>query len=149
MKKAKNIILLIGICMIALSAVLITYDFFSSLDYTSMDAEHNFYSYQLPMTAISALLVLPILLFVRNLMGKTRKVLPIVSIAVNSVIFAMVAGSLFAESVSQYVITNEIGLTDNFADYVLNFTTNSTALIVVSLVLIIVGSALSLIKKKV
>jgi hypothetical protein len=149
MKKAKNIILLIGIYMIALSAVLITYNFFSSLDFTSMDAEHNFYSYQLPMTAISALLVLPILLFVRNLMGKTRKVLPIVSIAVNSVIFAMVAGSSFAASVSQYVITNEIGLTDNFADYALNFVTNSTALIVVSLVLIIVGSALSLIKKKV
>jgi uncharacterized Tic20 family protein len=61
----------------------------------------------------------------------------------------MVAGSSFAASVSQYVITNEIGLTDNFADYALNFTTNSTALIVVSLVLIIVGSALSLIKKKV
>ena len=149
MKKAKNIILLIGVVVIVLSSAFLTYNFFSLLDFTSMDAEHNFYSYQLPMTIISAFLVLPILLFVRNLMEKTGKVLPVVSIVVNSIILILMVVFSFVSAVANFIIVSEVGLTEDGVGYLFNFLSNGTFLIVSGLALVIVGSALSLVKKKV
>ncbi len=148
MKKAKNIILLIGVVVIVLSSAFLTYNFFSLLDFTSMDAEYNFYSYQLPMTIISAFLVLPILLFVRNLMGKTGKVLPIISVVVNSIFLVTTLCLSVMVKMPSFLIGSKLSLVETFTGSVISYFVGSEVLLIIAFALIVVGSVLSLPKKR-
>ena len=149
MKKSKNIVLLVGIlCM----AVVFLWSIIRFLGNLSGAPDSNGVTFLLfndlyPALCLLLLMVLPILLLVRNLKDKGGKVLPILSIAVNSLLLVFGLFSLVTPAIPQYIVFSKLGLVDTYFTIVFPDLAGGGPLLV-GYLLTIVGSVLSLPKKE-
>ena len=149
MKKSKNIVLLVGIlCM----AVVFLWSIIRFLGNLSGAPDSNGVTFLLfndlyPALCLLLLMVLPILLLVRNLKDKGGKVLPILSIAVNSLLLVFGLFSLVTPAIPQYIVFSKLGLVDTYFTIVFSYLAGGGPLLV-GYLLTIVGSVLSLPKKE-
>ena len=150
MKKGKNITLLIGItCVFAVVLFQVIESIFHY--FSILDKEGFQYSITLdiaPIVIVFLLLIIPVILLIGNLKNKTGKVLPIISIIINCVVLLWVLFFSFTPAIPQYLILSKLQLIDIYLDIIVSFLKNGGLLFVIGYAALIIGSFLSLPKKK-
>lgn len=150
MKKGKNITLLVGIACV--SAVVIWQVIKTIFHYFSIlneDGFKYFIAWDIsPIVIMFLLLIIPVSLLAKNLKNKTRTLLPIISIIINSTVLLWVLFLLFTPAIPQYLIYSKLGLIDTYFTVIMRFLESGGLLLVIGHVALIVGSFLSLPKKK-
>ena len=149
MKKAKNIVLLIGIICNLLYILLrlagFVYQCFTILPQWGIDnLKYSIYNYFYPSLITIALMVL----LIRNRKNKTGKVLPIISAMMCGVGSLSILFSLLTPAIPQYLIYSKLGLIDTYLTIILSFITNGGILVFAGFILLIVGSVMSIFKPK-
>ena len=94
------------------------------------------------------LLIIPVSLLAKNLKTKARTLLPIISIIINSTVLLWVLFLSFTPAIPQYIIYSKLGLIDTYFTVIMRFLESGGLLLVIGHVALIVGSFLSLPKKK-
>ena len=84
----------------------------------------------------------------KNLKNKTGTLLPIISIIINSTVLLWVLFLSFTPAIPQYLIYSKLGLIDTYFTVIMRFLESGGLLLVIGHVALIVGSFLSLPKKK-
>lgn len=150
MKKGKNITLLVGIACV--SAVVIWQVIKTIFHYFSILNEDGFKYFIAwvisPIVIMFLLLIIPVSLLAKNLKNKTRTLLPIISIIINSTVLLWVLFLSFTPAIPQYIIYSKLGLIDTYFTVIMRFLESDGLLLVIGYVDLIVGSFLSLPKKK-
>ena len=150
MKKGKNITLLVGIACV--SAVVIWQVIKTIFHYFSIlneDGFKYFIAWDIsPIVIMFLLLIIPVSLLAKNLKNKTRTLLPIISIIINSTVLLWVLFLSFTPAIPQYIIYSKLGLIDTYFTVIMRFLESGGLLLVIGHVALIVGSFLSLPKKK-
>ncbi len=150
MKKGKNITLLVGIACV--SAVVIWQVIKTIFHYFSIlneDGFKYFIAWDIsPIVIMFLLLIIPVSLLAKNLKNKTRTLLPIISIIINSTVLLWVLFLLFTPAIPQYLIYSKLGLIDTYFTVIMRFLESGGLLLLIGHVALIVGSFLSLPKKK-
>lgn len=150
MKKGKNITLLVGIAFV--SAVVIWQVIKTIFHYFSIlneDGFKYFIAWDIsPIVIMFLLLIIPVSLLAKNLKNKTRTLLPIISIIINSTVLLWVLFLSFTPAIPQYIIYSKLGLMDTYFTVIMRFLESDGLLLVIGHVALIVGSFLSLPKKK-
>lgn len=150
MKKGKNITLLVGIACV--SAVVIWQVIKTIFHYFSIlneDGFKYFIAWDIsPIVIMFLLLIIPVSLLARNLKNKTGTLLPIISIIINSTVLLWVLFLSFTPAIPQYIIYSKLGLIDTYFTVIMGFLESGGLLLVIGHVALIVGSFLSLPKKK-
>ena len=148
MKKAKNIVLLIGVILnflfILLQIFKFVYHCITILP--PINLKYFIIGDFVPILITIAILVLPVILLIRNLKNKTGKVLPIISAMMCGVGSLSILFSLLTPAIPQYLIYSKLGLIDTYLTIILNFITNGGILVLAGFVLLIVGSVMSIFK---
>lgn len=142
MKKLKFLTLLIGM-------VCITLNLRYTLNFIPVSFQVKYFLISAALPIISTLLMLsfPLLLIIQNHKRKTSKVLPIISIVVNSVIFIAAISLTLTAGMPNYLILSKLNLVNSYAAYLITFLGSGGLWFIVGFSLIIVGSILSLPKK--
>ena len=153
MKKAKNIILLIGIIFNSLYILLqlarFVYQCFTILPQWGFDSlKISIHNYFYPSLTTIALMLLPVVLLVLNLKNKSGKVLPILSAIVCGLISLLILFSSVTPAIPQYLIYSKLRLIDTYFVTILNFFTSGGILLFTGFALLTVGSIMSLIKSE-
>ena len=150
MKKGKNITLLVGIAFV--SAVVIWQVIKTIFHYFSIlneDGFKYFIAWDIsPIVIMFLLFIIPVSLLAKNLKNKTRTLLPIISIIINSTVLLWVLFLSFTPAIPQYIIYSKLGLIDTYFTVIMRFLESDGLLLVIGHVALIVGSFLSLPKKK-
>ena len=150
MKKAKNIVLLIGVILnflfILLQIFKFVYHCITILP--PINLKYFIIGDFVPILITIAILVLPVILLIRNLKNKTGKVLPIISAMMCGVVSLSILFSLLTPAIPQYLIYSKLGLIDTYLTIILSFITNGGILVLAGFVLLIVGSVMSIFKPK-
>ena len=150
MKKAKNIVLLIGIICNLLYILLQIFKFVYHCItiLPPINLKYFIIGDFVPILITIAILILPVILLIRNLKNKTGKVLPIISAMMCGVVGLSILFSLLTPAIPQYLIYSKLGLIDTYLTIILNFITNGGILVLAGFVLLIVGSVMSIFKPK-
>ena len=148
MNKSKNIILLSGIVF---NSTLILGMAFKAVDnIPNVAADYNykyfFFSYVLPLIIMLLLMVMPTLVFALNLKGKEGKVLPVISVIINSLLIFFLLFHSLTPTIPQYLIYSEIGLIDTYFPYVV-YSLGNGGLSAIGYLCLLIGSALSVSKE--
>ena len=150
MKKAKNIVLLIGVILnflfILLQIFKFVYHCITILP--PINLKYFIIGDFVPILITIAILILPVILLIRNLKNKTGKVLPIISAMMCGVVGLSILFSLLTPAIPQYLIYSKLGLIDTYLTIILSFITNGGILVLAGFVLLIVGSVMSIFKPK-
>ncbi|MBR5222823.1 MAG: hypothetical protein IKV81_01485 [Clostridia bacterium] len=151
MKKAKNIVLLIGIICNLLYILLQIFKFVYHCItiLPPINLKYFIIGDFVPILITIAILILPVILLIRNLKNKTGKVLPIISAMMCGVVSLLILFSLLTPAIPQYLIYSKLGLIDTYLTIILSFITNGGILVLAGFVLLIVGSVMSTFKPKV
>lgn len=142
MKKLKFLTLLIGMICITLS-LRYTLNFIP----VSFQVKYFLISAALPIISTLLMLSFPLLLIIQNHKRKTSKVLPIISIVVNSIIFIAAISLTLTAGMPNYLILSKLNLVNSYAAYLITFLGGGGLWFIIGFSLIIVGSILSLPKK--
>lgn len=148
MKKGKNIILLIGLVCLALQLCLHIYKFYLYLYQNVPGNILILLTFNVIFSLIAILI--PLILFVRNLKNRRSKLISIVSIILNCSGLCMFLLSIMA-NLPRYIIYRELGFdlsTENFRFLINTILTDFPTFAVIGHVFLIIGSILSLPKKK-
>ncbi len=153
MKKAKNIVLLIGIILnlvYILSNILkFVYHCVTVVPQIGMNGlRYGINSYILSNIVIVFVMALPTILLFLNLKNKAGKVLPIISAAMCGGVSLSILFSLVTPAIPQYLIYSKLGLIDIYFTIILSFITSGGILLLTGFALLTVGSIMSLIKSK-
>ena len=150
MKKAKNIVLLIGIICNLLYILLQIFKFVYHCItiLPPINLKYFIIGDFVPILITIAILILPVILLIRNLKNKTGKVLPIISAMMCGVVGLSILFSLLTPAIPQYLIYSKLGLIDTYLTIILSFITNGGILVLAGFVLLIVGSVMSIFKPK-
>ena len=150
MKKGKNIALLIGIvCVVAVALWQLIKSIFNYLSILNEGGFKYFIVWDIvPTVIIFLFLIIPVVLLMRNDKNKTGKLLPIVSIIINGIIFLWVLFFSFTPAIPQYLIYSKLGLIDTYFTVIVEFFESGGLLFVIGYASLIVGSLLSLPKSK-
>lgn len=146
MKKLKFLTLLIGMVCITLN-LWYTLNFIPISFATSEHVKYFLISAMLPIISTLLMLSFPLLLIIQNHKRKTSKVLPIISIVVNSIIFIAAISLTLTAGMPNYLILSKLNLVNSYAAYLITFLGSGGLWFIVGFSLIIVGSILSLPKK--
>lgn len=146
MKKLKFLTLLIGMVCITLN-LWYTLNFIPISFATSEHVKYFLISAALPIISTLLMLSFPLLLIIQNHKRKTGKVLPIISIVVNSIIFIAAIFLTWTAGMPKYLILNKLNLVNSYAAYLITFLGGGGLWFIIGFSLIIVGSILSLPKK--
>lgn len=146
MKKLKFLTLLIGMICITLN-LWYTLNFIPISFATSEHVKYFLISAALPIISTLLMLSFPLLLIIQNHKRKTSKVLPIISIVVNSIIFIAAISLTLTAGMPNYLILNKLNLVNSYAAYLITFLGGGGLWFIIGFSLIIVGSILSLPKK--
>ena len=150
MKKAKNILLLAGLISCAIyfvwSLVRTLIDLSFALDDNGVlfVLANQFY----PALLWMLLLAFPVLLLVCNLKEKDRKVMPILSTLVYTVILVVWFFTALTPAIPQYLVFSKLGLLDTYFILILKYMGEGGWLLFNGYVCVFVGSILSLPKRK-
>ena len=101
-----------------------------------------------PIVIMFLLLIIPVSLLAKNLKNKTGTLLPIISKIINSAVLLWVLFLSFTPAIPQYLIYSKLGLIDTYFTVIMRFLESGGLLLVIGHVALIVGSFLSLPKKK-
>lgn len=150
MKKGKNITLLVGIACVSTvviwQVIKTIFHYFSILN---EDGFKYFIAWDIsPIVIMFLLLIIPVSLLAKNLKNKTRTLLPIISIIINSTVLLWVLFLSFTPAIPQYLIYSKLGLIDTYFTVIMGFLESGGLLLVIGHLALIVGSFLSLPKKK-
>ncbi|MBE6779502.1 MAG: hypothetical protein E7545_00850 [Ruminococcaceae bacterium] len=153
MKKAKNIVLLIGIILnllyILLQLFRFVYDCVTVVLQFGFDNLRYFvYNDFFPSLITVAIMLLPVILLILNLKNKAGKVLPIISAVMCGAIALWMVFSFITPAIPQYLIYSKLGLVDTYFTIILHFITSGGILLFTGFALLTVGSIMSLIKSK-
>ncbi|MBQ8551101.1 MAG: hypothetical protein IJ426_07175 [Clostridia bacterium] len=150
MKKGKNITLLVGIaCVSAVVIWQVIKTIFHYFSFLNEDGFKYFIAGDIsPIVIMFLLLIIPVSLLARNLKNKTGTLLPIISIIINSKVLLWVLFLSFTPAIPQYLIYSKLGLIDTYFTVIMRFLESGGLLLVIGHVALIVGSFLSLPKKK-
>lgn len=150
MKKAKNIVLLIGIICNLLYILLQIFKFVYHCItiLPPINLKYFIIGDFVPILITIAILVLPVILLIRNLKNKTGKVLPFISAMMCGVVSLSILFSLLTPAIPQYLIYSKLGLIDTYLTIILSFITNGGILVFAGFILLIVGSVMSIFKPK-
>lgn len=142
MKKAKNILLLIGLCLHIAGLV-------CSLLYVAADLLGAYYAeYILYLIGLMLLVAgVPAVLLYRNLRRKTGRILPFVSAGVQGLYGAVMVFQLFAPGIPKYLVYSSVGLLDTVLQLFLSYLTVGAVFILLGCVSTLTGSLLSLKKE--
>lgn len=146
MKKLKFLTLLIGMICITLN-LWYTLNFIPISFATSEHVKYFLISAALPIISTLLMLSFPLLLIIQNHKRKTSKVLPIISIVVNSIIFIAAISLTLTAGMPNYLILSKLNLVNSYAAYLITFLGSGGLWFIIGFSLIIVGSILSLPKK--
>ena len=149
MKKAKNILLLLGTIYCAVyfvwSLVCALLEMFGAQDDSwAMFVQHN---ELLPALSWLLLLAFPVLLLVCNLKGKEGKVVPILSMTVHMLILVIWLFTALTPAIPQYLVFSKLGLLDTCFVHVIKFMGEGGWLLFIGYVYVFIGSVLSLPKR--
>lgn len=144
MKKAKNILLLTGICLYVINA------FFQFLR-TAPSIKDGLSSYVITgamITTLSVLLfiTLPVILLVLNLKNKYSKVFTVIVATLSALSSAYLLIDPYLRAIPEYLILSKLGLIDTIWIY---FLPNSGILSLTSSITITIGAILSIKKTKI
>ena len=150
MKKAKNIVLLIGIICNLLYILLQIFKFVYHCItiLPPINLKYFIIGDFVPILITIAILVLPVILLIRNLKNKTGKVLPFISAMMCGVVSLSILFSLLTPAIPQYLIYSKLGLIDTYLTIILSFITNGGILVLAGFILLIAGSVMSIFKPK-
>lgn len=153
MKKAKNIVLLIGIIFNLLYILLRLFRFVCDcvtvvLQFGFDNLRYFIYNDFFPSLITIALMILPVILLVLNLKNKAGKVLPIISAAMCGGVSLSILFSSATPAIPQYLIYSKLNLIDTHFISILHFITSGGILLFTGFALLTVGSIMSLIKSK-
>ena len=152
MKKAKNIVLLIGIILNSLYILLrlfkFVYDSVTVVPTFSIPIKYFATRDLVPILILLALIILPVVLLVLNLKNKSGKVLPIISAVMCGAIALVMVFSFVTPAIPQYLIYSKLGLVDTYFTIILHFITSGGILLFTGFALLTIGSIISLIKSK-
>ncbi|MBO5357844.1 MAG: hypothetical protein J6A78_00805 [Clostridia bacterium] len=153
MKKAKNIVLLIGIILnlvYILSNILkFVYHCVTVVPQIGMNGlRYGINSYILSNIVIVFMMALPTILLFLNLKNKSGRVLPIISAAMCGGVSLSILFSLATPAIPQYLIYSKLGLVDTYFTIILHFITSGGILLFIGFALLTVGSIMSLVKSK-
>ena len=145
MKKAKNILLLVGIIPIIINLSTSVYGLLTN-------SIQSFSEYHLTLMLSNILfailvLALPLILLVQNLKGKSSKAIAFVSI-IASTAYIVRSLSLLFRSLPNYIVLIELGMIENYLTVVLSYIKNGGLFTLLGQVAVIIGSAISLRKEK-
>ena len=150
MKKAKNIVLLIGIICNLLYILLQIFNFvyhcITSLP--PINLKYFIIGDFVPILITIAILILPAILLIRNLKNKTGKVLPIISSVTVGFMGLLMLFSWMIPTIPQYLIYSKLGLIDTYFIILLNHFTSGGILVFAGFILLTVGSVMSIFKPK-
>ena len=140
MKKTKNILLLVGIIPVFIYLSTIAYGLL-------VNAIQLFSDYHLTLMLSNILfailvLVLPLILLVRNLKGKSGKAVAIICI-IASAAYIVRSLSLVFRSLPNYIVLSELGLIENYLTVILSYIKNGGLITILGQVAVIIGSAIS------
>lgn len=148
MKTCKNILLISGIATVLLyvfcSAILSIGQLFMSLS----NINFVIHSEIIPTIITVAFLILPTFLLARNLKNKTGKAFPIICIITKGLFLSVILFNAALTSIDFYIFYSKLGLVDTYIPHIISYWTNGAAFFIIGLALIIVGSILSLFKRK-
>ena len=150
MKKAKNIIFLIGIIFNLLYIVLQLFKFVCNCitvlpNNDTAYIEYFLMSDLLPILIVLVLMILPMILFILNLKNKVGKVFPIISAITCGSFSLLMLFSAVTPTILQYIIYSKLGLINTYFSSFLHFLDSSTF---AGFMLLTVGSIMLLIKSK-
>ncbi len=150
MKKGENITLLIGIICNFTIAVwqLMQFIYHSLTVLTEKNIKYFLNGDILPVAIIFLLMIFPVVLLVQNLKNKTGKLIPIISIIINSTVLLWILFLSFTPAIPQYLIYSKLRLIDTYFIVILRFLENGGLLFVVGYAALIIGSFLSFPKNK-
>ena len=149
MKKAKNILLLVGTMFLGCYFV---WSIVGALIEISSAEDNNQVVFTLANRLYPALVwlllpVFPVLLLVRQLKGKGGKVMPILSVAVYAVILVVWLFTALTPAIPQYLVFSKLGLLDTYFIHIVKFMGEGGWLLLGGNVCVFVGSILSLPKR--
>lgn len=150
MKKGKNITLLVGIACVSAGVIWqVIKTIFHYFSILNEDGFKYFIAWGIsPIVIMFLLLIIPVSLLAKNLKNKTGTLLPIISIIINSTVLLWVLFLSFTPAIPQYLIYSKLGLIDTYFTVIMRFLESGGLLLVIGHVALIVGSFLSLPKKK-
>ncbi len=145
MKKTKNILLLVGIIPIIIYLSTSAYGLL-------VNGIQLFSDYHLTLMLSNILfailvLVLPLILLVRNLKGKSGNAVAIICI-IASAAYIVRSLSLVFRSLPNYIVLSELGLIENYLTVILSYIKNGGLITILGQVAVIIGSAISIGKEK-
>ena len=148
MKKLENIMCVSGIATVLLyvfcSAILSIgqlFSGFSSIGFVIC-------SEVIPAIITLVFLILPTFLLIRNLKNKTGKALPVICIITKGIFMLAILFNAALTSIDFYIFYSKLGLVDTYIPHIISYWTNGAVFFIIGLTLIIVGSILSLFKRK-
>ena len=126
MKKAKNILLIVGIALYGLAnllnVALVIYN--SSVFVSAAGLRYVFNSVLYMLILQCAVGVCPVLLLVKNLRRKVSKVLPILTIVITALMMVVSWVSSLANPIPQYLIMSSVGVIDTYGTLLFHYLGN-------------------------
>ncbi len=151
MKKARNITLIIGlICNFIFVLRSLFMYFFNLITNISEPASFNYFfvSDMLPAIIVIALMIIPVVLLVCNLKYKAVRSLSIISIVIYGIFFVSGLVANVTAGIPSHLIMSKLGLINTYWSSILSFFASGGLLLELGFLLIIIGSVLSLPKKR-
>ncbi len=153
MRKAKNIILLIGIIFnflyIFWQLANFVYQCIESLLHTGSDIlQYYIYFCFYPSLITIALMLLPVLLLILNLKNKVGKVLPVISAVMCGASALLMVFYFITPSIMQYLVYCKLEIIDSYLMCLIYYIKDGGILLFTGFLLLTVGSIMSRIKSK-
>ena len=153
MKKAKNILLFIGIIFnlgyIAMQLFKFIYHCLTVLpDNDTSNIEYFLISDSLPILMLIILIALPAILLILNLKNKSGRVLPIISAVSCGLFVFLTLFGMVTPVIPQYLIYSKLSVIDTYWTYIVSYIINGGIFQLVGFSAFTVGSIMSAIKPK-
>ncbi len=147
MKKTKNILLLLGICLYMLNVCLECYTFLPNVDFFKQISPYVINNVLIMLVAGLLFVTLPTILLCMNIKGKYSKVFTIIVIVLNSLFAVYLSINTFLTAIPTYLIYSKLGILDTYLIYLLPGGGLLRSVSVISFVVITIGAILSIKKK--
>lgn len=149
MKKFKNILLVLGICLYLLDAFIFIFSK-SSMVLPNPDVISSYTKAYMLFSVLAAFIVviIPTVLLILNLKNKYNKVFTIIVAAVSAVSAIYILIDPYVRAIPEYFLLSKLFLIDTMWVYVFGFLVKRTVLRVISFVILTAGSMLSIKFKK-
>lgn len=146
MKKAKNVLLLTGICLYAINVVLELFIFLPNISsFAKSIIPYVITSIFICVLKIAIVVMLPTILLCLNLKDKFSKIFTIIVVILSALSNVYLLIDPYLSAIPQYLILSKLGLVDTWFIYLLS---GNGILCLISSILITIGAIMSCKKSK-